>query len=256
MSEQTTTAESNLDLPSEARDVLSLGELHGLDFLATHPNTHILVHFSPHSKPEDLGDESYFEKPLEKADIYAMEHLRHEPDEQSILNDVSNQRFSLKDIAVNTEGILPRTLSAVHQTGIRAVITDIDANHSLSHETKTSSLIPLLGMTLLMHGDDPKHPEVEKLTESIAKLENSREWVVLSELGNKIEQLCQSDPTIAEKLASGELNVFMTFGSLHTGLFHKLRRLGLDPKRTFPNKPHIYDFISTAIRQKMFERSK
>jgi hypothetical protein len=256
MSEQTATAESNLDLPSEAREVLNLDELHELDFLATHPNIHILMHFSRHGKPEDLGDESYFETPLAKSDIYAIENLRHEPDEQSILDDVSKQRFSLKHIIASTDGHTARTLSAIHQSGIHAIITDVGADHGLSDETNTSLLIPLLGMSLAAHDNDPQHPKVETLAEDIADKENTREWIVLSELGKKIEGLSHSDPNIAEKLASGELNVFMTFGANHTGLFHKLRKLGLDSKRTFPQKPYIYDFISTVMRQKMFERSK
>lgn len=256
MSEQIATAKSNLDLPSEARDVLNLDELHGLDFLATHPNINILVHFSRHRKSEDLGDESYFETPLAKSDIYAIENLRYESDEQSILNDVSKQRFSLNHIAATTDGHTARTLSAIHRSGVRAIISDVGADHRLSDETNTSSLIPLLGMSLAAHKNDPQHPMVEALAEEIVDKENLREWIVLSELGKKIGELSQSDSKIAEKLSSGELNVFMTFGANHTGLFHKLRKLGLDPKRTFPQKPYIYDFISTVMRQKMFERSK
>lgn len=256
MSELHPTVKFNSYLPSEARNALNQEEQLGLGFLIDHKDINILIHFSSHDTAEDMGDESKFEEPLSRSHIYAIEEPGYDPAEQLSLDAIAKRRFPLELISASTDAVYGRKLGAVYKTGIKAVLADIDVNHRLNQEPGTLQLLPFMVTEYTNNGDNAELSTVQAVAEQIAAHETQREWVILAQLGKHIESLSKTDPAIAEKLASGQLNIFMTYGDLHTGLFHKLREIGLKPQRTFVEKPVIYPALASVIRQKMFKHTK
>ena len=254
------TGYTPLELPPEALTRLNEDEATGLRFLANHPNFNILIHFSEHGKAEDLGDEDYFEVPLAKADLYAHENLGYERAENQYVLDIFSRRLIPRELLGQVlesggDSFNDRKLTAIYDTGTYAVAADVTSDHWLVNQEPS---IQHLGYMLeaIYTGGMPGTSEsiAGALINIVADRQKVREWIILSDLGNKIAELATVDPTIADKLQGGILNVFMTYGSAHTGLFHKLRQLGLRPKRTFPTMPYEYSPVVSAIRKKIFEK--
>ena len=244
-----------LGLPDEALAVLDESEAQGLRFLADHPNLNVLIHFSAHREAIDLGDNTYFEELLGKADVYAQENDGYDPTEAQIILDIfSKGRIEATAVprALELAGnsFEARQLKSIHETGVVAFPADISSGHALANqEPSTGQLFDALAMP------DATEAMKDSLGKLIAERENAREWVILADLGHKLSELAISDPMVNDKLQNDQLNVFMTYGSMHTGLFHKLKRLGIHPERTFPHKPFVYPALTALIRKEMLKKS-
>ena len=210
-----------------------------------------------HEKAEDLGDEAYFEVPLSKADLYAHESLGYERTEsQFVLDCFSGRKFPLEllpQVLANADGSFSeRKLTAIYTTGTLAIAADVTSDHWLANqEPSIQQLVDTIEAIYAGELQGLNETAAEPLLKVIADRQTAREWVILADLGNRLAELAASDQTISDKLRSGNLNVFMTYGSAHTGLFHKLRQIGLHPKRTFPTMPYTYPAAVSLVRKKM-----
>jgi hypothetical protein len=249
------------ELPSETLAVLGENETTGLRFLADNPNLNILIHFSTHENADDLGDDSYFEVPLGKADVYAHENHGYQQAESQFVLDAFSKRLFPPELLPQVlahagDSFNDRKLTAVYNTGTPAISADVVSDHWL---VKLAPSIKQLAVSIeaIYAGElqGVNEAMAEPLIEIVADRQKAREWVILADLGSKLAKLALRDETIGDKLQSGNLNIFMTYGSVHTGLFHKLRQLGLQPERTFPTKPYIYPPALSLLRKKMFAKA-
>lgn len=253
-------AQSQAELPDEALSMLSVNEIAGLRFLADHPDFNILIHFSTHEKAEDLGDEAHFEIPLSEADLYAHENHGYERTESQFVLDSFSKRLFPPELLPQVlehagESFNGRKLKAIYETGIPAIAADVTSDHWLANQEPSLQQLTNT-IEAIYAGELPgvNGAMAEPLIRMVADRQKVREWAILADLGNKLAELATHDQAIADKLQAGDLNVFMTYGSAHTGLFHKLRKIGLLPKRTFPTMPYTYPAALSALRKKMFEK--
>lgn len=85
--------------------------------------------------------------------------------------------------------------------------------------------------------------------EQEAEAERQRESYILVRIKMEVEKLIAKNPNLRKK---GEVRVFIPLGTVHTGVFHELKRQGQDVTRQFQEMPTLYAYPLEALRAMMF----
>ncbi|MFA7286071.1 MAG: hypothetical protein WC052_00155 [Patescibacteria group bacterium] len=99
---------------------------------------------------------------------------------------------------------------------------------------------------------DKKIVEAMAHLKTLADLQQRREDYMLSHLEEAIEDATIDRPDLKEKPS---LRGLITIGSLHTGIFHALKRKDQDTKQTHTGMPTIYSYDDEVVRRFLFHKS-
>ena len=134
-------------------------------------------------------------------------------------------------------------LEALFDTQKKITIVDIPSDYLIAQESEVG------------HTDNAYIDQVLNSTrsniENIADRHRVREQYMISQISPKIRELLANDQQLKVK---EDVNVLMTLGGFHTGVYHAVKKSGYESDRTFDNSPMIYDFKSEGVRKFIFDR--
>lgn len=203
--------------------------------------------FSAHGSAEDIGDYERVRSLMQASDVLLKEQVTWVDDspEEKDFNKTARgdqkayDRMRLFDMNMG-DTYSPVLLRALFATD--TVVTSVDLG-------RRNPITPHVHK--LMHIEDGKSPEAfvpishdpDESAEHSLKIVNDfavgqayREKHMISQLGPRLERIIAAYPKLARK---GEVNVLFEMGSMHTGMFYKLRKLFGDSRvgRFFTEQP-------------------
>jgi len=223
-------------VPPFSYEFLTQPEIGGLEFLQNNPGIKVHLHFSSHDTKEAPGVEELFEQPIRTSDIVAVEGNKYDPIQEEYLQALARNNWFSKivNLAPSGNGFEKRRAKAIKGSGTLPLIADVPKDHALADEKAAEAI--LFDQIIQQHGTSLSPNDAADTIH--AAYADAREWVMLGELGAKVKELTITNPQVQDRLSGNDLKIFMSVGSYHTFVFHKLRKLGLSPTRSFPTKPH------------------
>lgn len=211
-----------------------------------HPNVRYEIYYSPHG---NLGDFQDLFKRIGSADIYVPEVFGWSREYLGIYEDVSAGRKTpeqairekqVDDAEMNP--LLLGELQALHSSNKPIVFIDLPEDE-----------IPLgkNRIALAAQSFDGLLNNVQHYLEEESKLNHRREKHMAEQLRVKVGEVLDSHPKLKAK---NDVSVLVSLGSVHTDLYHQLKKDGERVEREFNVIPPAYSFSDEGIRRYMWRK--
>ncbi|MBI2637701.1 MAG: hypothetical protein HYW88_02260 [Candidatus Sungbacteria bacterium] len=218
----------------------------------TLPPVSIDIFFSSHGTPEDIKG---FEDRLKDADVYIPEALLWNEEALAGFRDVSAGKKEpqelLKELGVkNTKtrnyAVTLHRLKVLYNSGKPVGFIDLPANTRLAEEY-FKNITFNLAKSETFNDSIRAFCDYEK---DRARLETMREEHMLNSLGKVLQEIVRAHPKLAKK---EKLNVLLTLGSAHTGVFHGLAMSDKnEATRSFSTMPYQWGYETEILRRYRF----
>jgi hypothetical protein len=184
---------------------------------------------SPHMHKEDLGDFNEFRRTLRRSDIYIPESITWNQSIQLAWDAVSKgDREIYKEVQTKVAVVQPAWFAlfeAAYASNRKIVLIDIPEGNDLANEitphTYLNEYFPLDFEEMLL--------EESKISKKQAIAELKRDEFMLTRIGPALEAAIAEQPKLSAK---EQVNVFMSYGSLHKPMYEVLRKLTEDQRKT------------------------
>ncbi|KKU52679.1 MAG: hypothetical protein UX72_C0003G0060 [Parcubacteria group bacterium GW2011_GWA2_47_10] len=213
------------------------------------PPTNVDIFFSAHKTTEDIKG---FEERLKNADIYIPEALGWDEEALSSLREVSEGRKTPRELIQELQGNPdnPEYAAQLYRAEMLygtkkplGIIDLPDSSQFFEHLKKR-----VVDFSNSVNFEQILDTYLAHLEED-ADFEKKREEHMLDSLGPVLEKLVKEHPELSKKKG---LNVFMTLGSAHTGVYHGLKEGGIEAARSFKVEPYCWGYEVEAIRRYRF----
>ena len=125
---------------------------------------------------------------------------------------------------------------------------DIPLRHPLTQRFNTLDAAFLKSLTGHFENDLESY---KNFLQHLAQFQKEREEYILSQFKLRISELLEDHPELKEM---AELKVLVALGSLHTPIWHSLKKSGQKTAAFFKSKPYVYSHENEAIRRNMFSK--
>ncbi len=129
-------------------------------------------------------------------------------------------------------------------------MTDIPYDTSYLEKSKQSKLDSLSAENKFLDGN---LIDAVKQTKSFLKeyteLQSGREAAIIGNFKNLLPKILEKYPEFCSKK---EIKILSEYGTLHTKLYHSLKKEGVKTERAFPFKEYIYNYNTALLRKKRF----
>lgn len=212
------------------------------------PSVHTLVLSGPHQTEEDAKS---IAEPLKTSDIFLMEMFAWNQAQLEVFKNISSGK-----------------------TTPEQAITELDINNwqypefatglvnELYNSKKQFAFLDIPEDKVAELGVEPTpyayptnfEEELVYLRNSMtgsAEEANSREKYLVEQYPQTIKQLLEQDPDLANKT---DISVLMFWGGVHTGMYHRLRKMNYDVTRAFPQRQITYPLEEEVFRRIQFKK--
>ena len=217
------------------------------------PSLSVDIFFSAHDTPKDFEKLADF---LPRADIYIPEVIGWSSVDQAHYDAVSEGRKTPKEIIeslkITTPDMYPlhdtklKEFEILHNSRKPITFIDIPLRHPLTQRFNTLDTAFLESLTGHFEDDLGSY---KNFLQQIAQFQKEREEYILSQFKPQIADLLDSHPELKGKT---DLHVLVALGSLHTPIWHSLKKSGQKTTAFFKSKPYVYSHENEAIRRNMF----
>ena len=188
--------------------------------------------FSRHGGAEHLAQAQQL---FAEADVYIPEGTGADPKLYQDIADgkISPEEFNDQVIAHRGRGIPPYAMEEfkmIYDSHKPIIIADIPIEHPATKKFKRYYNLSTESTILFSHGDvEQALTLIQQAIQSFAEAQAEREQYVISTIKQKLPELKDSDPRLADK---PKINALLQWGSLHTTLY-------LDLRKTFPSQRYL-----------------
>jgi hypothetical protein len=212
------------------------------------PPLHFDILYAPHGTAEDWNWAS-FQEHLQRADIYIPEIYEWHKRTLKYLNEISRGEVPPPKVPPGVYASWDITLiKAIYDSQKPVLAIDVPSGHrivalyrKLKSRLKNLRIESDFSVTLY---------RFKSLLMKEGHIQKEREEYMLSQLKPVITKFLRKNPNFYQK---DKINVLLTLGSIHTDLYHELKRGGGSVSREFPEMPYSFDFASEAVRRARFE---
>lgn len=195
------------------------------------PKVSFKIALSAHVVAEDVSPN--MRSDLEKADIYMTELVGWDPQYMKTWNAISDG----KEDPAGELGEHPRhreaLQEALHGTGVLVMSPDVQWHHTLVDEIEAQRK-EFAEIVLLPF--DEAIPKYDAFTRANAVDNREREKEIMKNIPSLIREALENNEELREKES---INVYMTYGSMHTALYHALSATDNSASREMLLKPNF-----------------
>lgn len=216
------------------------------------PTLLVDVLYSAHDTPKDFEKLANF---LPQADIYIPEIIGWSSVDQAHYDAISEGRRTpeeiIKSLKVTTPDMYPfhdtklKEFEILYKSHKPITFIDIPLRHPL---TQRFNALDAALDSLTGHFEQDLE-SYKDFIQKIAQFQKEREAYMLSQFKPKIAELLENHPELKEKV---DLRILVALGSLHTPIWHALKKSGQKTAAFFKSKPYIHSHENEAIRRNMF----
>ncbi len=217
------------------------------------PALSVDIFYSAHDTPKDFEKLADF---LPQADVYIPECIGWSSVDQAHYDAISESRKTPEEIIEHLKGTTP-DMYPPHDTKLKEfeilynshkpiTFIDIPLSHPLTQ--RFNALDAAFLEQLTGHFEDDLE-SYKNFLKQLAQFQTEREEYLLSQFKPRVAELLQNHPGLKEK---AEIKVLVTLGSIHTPVWHFLKKSGQKTATFFKTKPHMFSHENEAIRRNMF----
>ncbi len=215
------------------------------------PDVRVDIFYSTHATKEDAVS---LKELFEKSDVYIPEEVFWTKQLLEIMQKVSMGEVEPKR-ALKLIGYTPKhrfydfalnNFEMIFNSRKPITFADIPLNHPWVKKRRKweEEKLEIQGKTFEAYLD-----MLGNHLQNFSSLQKERDEFIISQLPLKIKEILETNPELKEKEG---LDVLMSLGSQHTGVFHELSEMSTDVKRTFHPMPHYYNFGTEVMRYYRF----
>lgn len=217
------------------------------------PALSVDIFYSAHDTPKDFEKLANF---LPQADIYIPESIGWSSVDQAHYDAISAGRKTpeeiIKSLKVTTPDMYPthdtklKEFEILYNSHKPIIFIDIPLRHQLTQRFNALDVAFLDSLTGHFEEDLESY---KAFLQKIAQFQKERETYMLSQFKPKIVELLENHPELKEK---ADLRILVTLGSLHTPIWHALKKSGQKTAALFKSKPYVHSHENEVIRRNMF----
>lgn len=202
------------------------------------PNMQIDISYGTHITEKDA--EKMRDK-FNSADVFVPEVPGYDNELLGIFRNVSMGRLTPEQFLGRTSPLFPDFQRGMAKMlyGSRKLVLFIDVPHN---NPLHRSLVHAYSSNEVLTGSFSSFLDSLKINRrKIRELQTERENFLLTQFPIKMRELLAEYPQLKEK---EQIRVLLQLGSVHTGIYHNLKKQGREVNREFSANPYVYDFES------------
>ncbi len=137
-----------------------------------------------------------------------------------------------------------KELEMIHDSGKAVTFIDLPCSSGLE---RSSRQLPFIYNNDVNFENNLNN--FKEFLNNFAGMNKKREEYMLSQFKPKIQELLEQNPILRNK---EKLNVLLTLGAAHTGIWHNLKKAGEKVSVDFSSWPVIFSFNNEVVRKYMF----
>lgn len=230
----------------EDKTGLNTDNINSQERLVHTPNIKYKFYFSPHGNPNDFKDLFGL---IKNADIYIPEVYSWSKEYLEIYQDVSagkkTPKQTIKELHYEDSEmnrLLLEELQVLYDTKKPVIFIDLPEEEAPHAKNK---------IWLGARDFEGLLSNVKHYLEEESKLNHRREEYMVGQLKTKVGEIIDTNPDLRTK---GDVNVLVSLGSVHTGVYYELRESGERAEREFNVMPQVYSLGDEGVRRYMWEK--
>ena len=213
------------------------------------------IFYAPHFTAKDFEN---LKNTFDKADIYVPELVGWDFRTKDQLNRLSQGEFTPEELAakgfISNKSARFRQYQIIYNSKKPILFVDMPLQHKLIPISDRNDELGKESLGLFTKGDfKSSFKKIYQYTIAETDYEKKREELIKKNLEEEVKKFIKTDSKLKDK---SDINVLLSLGAVHTGIYHKLKKEEARVSREFSRQPFIFDSTAQSIREMMLSRRK